>query len=80
MALTLAMIPTIQKPAHFCQNFKWILTKLQPSVLISNCWACGSDSIQNSDYLHTNLFVTIQNPDLGAFHFQMKTKTKMANL
>ena len=59
-ATAIAMVPTIRKPdysksGHFCPDFKWVLTKWQPFVGIS-------DPIQNSDYLQTDLLLTIQNP------------------
>ena len=81
--LAIAMIPTIwnqdhSKSGHFCQDFKWFLIKWFLikwffDKMATNCldfewlgfWI--SVSIQNLQYLQTNLFLTIWNPDLCRF-------------
>ena len=57
----IAMVPTKSKYGHFCLDLKWLLTKWQPCVLISNDRI--SNLNQNPDHVQTDLFSTLKNPD-----------------
>ena len=63
LAMAISLVPTIRKPGHFCQDFKWFykMAAIWPDFKWLDFWI--SDPNQNPDHLQPNLFSTIQNPD-----------------